>query len=170
VKDGIHHVICAPVQRRRWKPWIKLSGTKEVNKRAFKIKSHSCRVTLSDLQNVFNVQTSLSLSLFSKCLMVLTEGFSPDPIYLIHNDDTAICRFLRGNSHVGTAVTSQTTGGLVADHCHLDVSLRTFDWSTSAYVFIRMGSLTPDKACFKVIPRRVNRETVKQTRKLNVWS
>jgi len=66
------------------------------------------------------------LSLFSICLMVLTEGFSPDAIYLIHNDDTAIWRFLRGNSHVGTAVISQPVDGLVADHGHLDSPSHTF--------------------------------------------
>jgi len=33
VKEGIHHVFCAPLQRERWKPWIKMSGTKQVNKR-----------------------------------------------------------------------------------------------------------------------------------------
>lgn len=58
--------------------------------------------------------------------MVLTEGFSPDAIYLIHYDDTAIWKFLRGNAHVGTAVTSNSDEGLVVDHGHLDSALQTF--------------------------------------------
>lgn len=98
-KDSTRPTIGSPLQRGRWKPWIKSPVTKQVNKGAFKIKSHRCTVPIG-FTKCFQC-TNFLLSLFSKCLMVLTKGFSPDPIYLIHNDDSAICTFLRGNSTRG---------------------------------------------------------------------
>lgn len=43
-KDSTRLTIGSPLQRGRWKPWIKSLGTKQVKKGAFKIKSHRCTV------------------------------------------------------------------------------------------------------------------------------